>query len=81
MSMDLIFIQNGFDQEVKWVFVSGGKDIGNGMKHPKYDIDNLEANGKCSGGKNAIPKGRGGGPRGKRQEPQRCVLRTQEAIP
>lgn len=45
-----------------------GKDIGNGVKHPQCDIDTVRLNGKCSGGKNATSKGKGGGPGGKRQE-------------
>ena len=53
--------------------MNGGKDIGNGMKHPTYDMDTLRANGTCSRGKNAIPKGNRGG---KWQEPKEVRVRS-----
>ena len=53
--------------------MNGGKDIVNGMKHPTYDMDTLRANGTCSRGKNAIPKGNRGG---KWQEPKEVSVRS-----
>ena len=53
--------------------MNDGKDTGNGMKHPKYDMDTLRVNGICSRGKNAILKGNRGG---KWQEPKEVRVKS-----